>query len=351
MDTVRIGIVGLGSVCRQRHIPGLRAIEGVEIVAVANRTRASSERASAEFEIPVVCENWRELVARPDLDAVVVGTWPYLHREVSVAALESGKHVFCQARLAMDYPDALEMARCARRTGMVAMVCPVPIGLTKDATMKRYVEQKRLGEIRLVRVQSMTNSFVDPATPASWRKDHRLSGLNMHTLGMYIEVIHRWFGWTRAVQASTQIFVAERVDPDGQRLRIEIPDQALINAEMMAGFPVQYVISTIVHHGDDTIEMYGSEGSLRYEVATDTLYGAAPGQPMGSATVDVRDASDAAQWRVERDFIDAIREGIAYHPSFEDGLKYMQVIQAVYDSARDGQRVELETNTREKPSE
>jgi predicted dehydrogenase len=341
MAIIRVGFVGLGSVCRQKHVPGLRAIEGVKIVAVANRTRESSNRVSAELDIPEVYEDWRELVARADLDAIVVGTWPYMHREVSVAALESGKHVLCQARMAMDYSDALEMYRCARRTGKVAMVCPVPIGLTKDATMRRYVDQRRLGEIRLVRVHSMSDSFADADAPATWRKDHRLSGLNMHTLGMYVEVVHRWFGWTRAVQASTQTFVAERTDSSGQQLRIEIPDQVLINTELTAGFPVQYTISTVVHHGEDAIEVYGSEGSLRYEVASDTLYGAAPGQPMGSATIDVRDTADADTWRVERDFIDAIRDGTEYHPSFEDGLKYMQVIQAVYDSAREGRRIEL----------
>ncbi|HPU98500.1 MAG TPA: Gfo/Idh/MocA family oxidoreductase, partial [Candidatus Hydrogenedentes bacterium] len=90
MNTLRIGFVGLGGICRQRHVPGLKKLPGIELRAVANRTRESSEKAAREFGIPVVCDSWQELVARDDIDIVFVGTWPYLHREVSVAALQSG---------------------------------------------------------------------------------------------------------------------------------------------------------------------------------------------------------------------------------------------------------------------
>ncbi len=95
MDRVRVGFIGLGGICRDRHVPGLRRIPGVEIVAVANRTRESSERAAAEFAIPKVCDRWEDVIARDDVDAVFIGTWPYMHRDMSIAALEAGKHVFC----------------------------------------------------------------------------------------------------------------------------------------------------------------------------------------------------------------------------------------------------------------
>lgn len=342
MQTLRVGIVGLGGICRERHLPGLRRIPGVEIAAVCNSTRASSERAAREFEIPAVCDRWEDIVARDDIDAVLIGTWPYMHRPISVAALHAGKHVFCQARMAMNYAEAREMCDAARASDRVAMVCPVPFGLTKDATISRYVQSGRLGELRLVRVQSMSNVFADPAAPMTWRKDHRLSGLNMLTLGMYIELIHRWFGWTRTVSALTQTFVSERTDTAGKRMQVQIPDQILMNTVLENGTPVQYVISAAVHHGHDQIEIHGSKWTLQYEVNEDVLYGAAPGQPMGSATLDTDNEYDPVNWRVEQDFVDAIREGKEYHPNFEDGMKYMQVIEAAYDSAREGCTIQLD---------
>ncbi len=334
METIRVGVVGLGGIARSRHIPGLRAIEGIEIVAVANRTRESSEKAAQEFDIPVVCGSWEELVARDDIDVVFIGTWPYMHCPVTLAALDAGKHVFCQARMAMNYEEAVRMEARARASDRVTGLCPVPIGLSVDATVKRLLREGELGSIRLVRVQSFSNAYAAPEVPMDWRKNARYSGLNMHTLGMYVEVIHRWFGWTRSVNgALTQVFIPERLGESGELEAVGVPDQVMFNTTMQAGFPVQYVISAAVHHGMDAIEIYGSRATLRYDVKSDVLFGGHEGVGMGKVAIRPEDAYDLEHWQVERDFIAAIREGKEYHPDFEDGLKYMEVIQAVYDAA------------------
>lgn len=342
-DTLRVGFVGLGGICRQRHVPGLKRIPGVEIVAVANRSRASSERAAAEFGIPEICEDWRELVARPDLQAVFIGTWPYMHREVALAALDAGKHVFCQARMAMNAAEALEMVRRARALDLVAALCPVPFGLKYDRAVARMLREGELGEIRLVQAASLSGAYADPATPMNWRKDHRLSGLNMHTLGMYVEVMHRWFGWTAEVSAQTQTFVPERVDETGARVEVRIPDQILLAARQRNGIPIQYAFSTVAPHPVDRVEVYGSAATLRYDVASDVMTIARAGETT-FVEVEVRpdEAYDVAQWRVEEDFVAAIREGRPYHPDFEDGVRYMQVVDAVYTSANSGKVVPIE---------
>ena len=68
------------------HIPKLQAIEGVKIVSVCNRSRASSARVAKQFGIPKTYETWTELIEADDTDAIVVGTWPYLHCATSLAA-------------------------------------------------------------------------------------------------------------------------------------------------------------------------------------------------------------------------------------------------------------------------
>ncbi|MCP4638836.1 MAG: Gfo/Idh/MocA family oxidoreductase [bacterium] len=333
MQSVRVGIVGLGGICRSRHVPGLRRIEGVEIVAATNRTPESSRAVADEFGIPETCASWQELVARDDLDAIVIGTWPYLHRDISIAAIQAGKHVFCQARMAMDAAEAQDMCAAAESSELVAMLCPVPVGLSIDATVARMSREGVLGDVRLVRVQSFTDAFASPDAPMNWRKDHRLSGLNMWTLGMYAEVVHRWFGWTRTVTAATQTFVSERVDESGKRIEVEIPDQVLVHTTTVSGVPMQYTISAAVHNGTDAIEIYGTGQTLRYDVGADILYASAPGEPMKPVHIHREDRYDVANWRVEEDFVDAIRTGSEYHPNFEDGFHYMQMVQAVYDSA------------------
>ena len=86
MSTIRVGIVGLGANTRLRHVPGLRACADVEIVSVCNRRPDSTRAAAAEFDIPRMCDRWEDLITDDDIDAVVIGTWPYLHCPIALAA-------------------------------------------------------------------------------------------------------------------------------------------------------------------------------------------------------------------------------------------------------------------------
>ena len=92
-ESVRIGLIGAGKNTRERHIPGFQSVEGVEIAAVANRSMQSGRQVADQFNIPQVYGNWQELLEDDSLDAVCIGTWPYMHRTLTLAALESGKHV------------------------------------------------------------------------------------------------------------------------------------------------------------------------------------------------------------------------------------------------------------------
>ena len=76
---IRVGFIGAGANTRLHHLPKLRAQPGVELAAVANRSRESGERVAKEFGVAKVYDDWREVVKAPDLDAICIGTWPYTH--------------------------------------------------------------------------------------------------------------------------------------------------------------------------------------------------------------------------------------------------------------------------------
>src|SRR6516164_9558638 len=114
-NPLRVGLIGAGANMRARHIPGLRALPDVEIVAVCNRRPQSTVAAAQEFGIARTFEHWQDLVADPDIDAIVIGTWPYLHCPTTLAALAAGKHVLTEARMSMNAAEAHRMLAAARR--------------------------------------------------------------------------------------------------------------------------------------------------------------------------------------------------------------------------------------------
>ena len=99
-QVIRVGLIGAGRNTRERHLPGFQKISGVEIAAVANRSRESGQAVADSFNIPTVYDNWRDLLEDPTIDAICIGTWPYMHCTLALAALDKGKHVLCEARMA-----------------------------------------------------------------------------------------------------------------------------------------------------------------------------------------------------------------------------------------------------------
>src|SRR5438128_2231840 len=243
--TLRIGLIGAGANTRSRHIPGLKAIEDVEIMAVCNRRPGSTAAAAREFGIAKTYEHWQDLVADHDIDAVVIGTWPYLHCPITLAALEAGKHVLTEARMAMSAAEAHRMLAAARRhPNLVTQVVPSPFGLTGDAVVKELIADGYLGELREVYVYSLGAALADPAAPLSWRQDAALSGFNMLTLGILHETLLRWVPPPVRVTAQVHAHVPTRIDPaSGARRPVGTPDSVQVLAILENGARAVYHLS------------------------------------------------------------------------------------------------------------
>ena len=109
-------------------------------MAVCNRRRESARRVASEFDIPKVHGSWEDLVSDPEVDAVVIGAWPYLHCPVTLAAFDAGKHVLTQARMAMNAREAQRMLdRSHESPRLTAMIVPSPYGLAGDAFMRSLI--------------------------------------------------------------------------------------------------------------------------------------------------------------------------------------------------------------------
>jgi predicted dehydrogenase len=345
---LRIGLIGAGGNMRVRHIPGLRAQPEVEIVAVCNRRPGSTTAVAREFSIPRTFERWQDLVAEPDIDALVVGTWPYLHCPITLAALEAGKHVLTEARMSLNAAEAHRMLDASQRhSHLVTQIVPSPFGLKGHDVMKELIESGYLGELREVQVYNLSDSLADPASPLSWRQDVALSGYNMLTLGILHETLLRWVPAPVSVLAQVHAFIPARIDPQsGVKRAVGTPDSVQVLAVLENGARAVYHLSGIMPFPQGAgIRLHGSEGMLHYDLLNDRIFGRSRREPKG-ASDELQEipipAGRARHWRVEEEFISAIcdRTPIEW-TNFATGVRYMEFTEAVARSAQLGQTVEL----------
>src|SRR3989440_7131567 len=327
---LRIGIIGAGGIVKQRHLPAFKRRSDLEIVAISNSTYESAEKFCQE-NVPtaVPIANWPDLVALHDLDVVWIGTPPYMHSAVTISALEAGKHVFCQARMSMDLAEAEEMLAASKRyPELVTMLCPPPFGMRADLLVKKILAENYIGRTHHVRLQSFTGNYLDPDTPAHWRQKIEISGLNTLTLGIYVEVLHRWLGDIIGVFARGKI-----IRPVRQGYGVIVPDLLTILCSFENGAEGVLEFSGINALAEgDRLEIYGSVGTLTDDFTSDVVQAGKHGDRALPVIDGPRDLS--GEWRVEGGFLAAVKSKGRVHPqpSFEDGIRYMRVVQAVADS-------------------
>ncbi len=338
-ERIGIGIVGAGGIARARHVPAFRALPGVELVGIVNRTPASSARAAAELGIPRTYPDWEALVADPAVDAVVVATWPYLHAPVTTAALAAGKHVLVEGRMALDAAEARAMLAAAdARPDRVALVVPAPFGFA-DVTIRRLLAAGAIGDLRTVRVA--WSGGIAPTGRDQWRRERRHSGNNVMTLGILYESVARWLGHAIDVSATLRNFAPTQPGPDGTAIPADVPDVAVA----VAGFPGRLpVVFEIAGYGrPDPVNgatLVGTAGVLQVDFAGSHLRFA----PAGTGALEEVPIPDGERWTwdVEASFVGAIRGTEAVLVTdFATGVRYMAFTDAVHEADRTGCRVAL----------
>ncbi len=338
---IRIGMIGAGTNLRTVQIPGFRQIPGCEIVAVANRSLESSQRVADEFSIPRAYANWEELLDDDNIDAVSIGTWPYMHRTLTLAALERGKHVLTQARMANTAQEARDMLEASlRHPDLVCQLVPTSQTYRIDNVLKRMIGDGFLGEILSVEAQRLQSRFRQVDGDLDWRHDERYSGYNTLTIGASYEAMMRWLGSGNRVIAMSKIHVPFRHNARGELTPVTIPDHVDILYELANGAQVHMRASetTGLSTGSQTW-IHGSDGTIYVDRRQNVFAGR---RGASELTQVPNPQSEQAFYRVPEEFINAIRgiEEVTMAP-FATGVHYMEWTEAVYRSSQTGQAVYL----------
>jgi predicted dehydrogenase len=330
---------------RTRHIPGFRAIDGVELVSVSNRGRESSERAAAEFGLPKVYDNWLDLVRADDTDAICIGTWPSMHCPVTLAALRHDKHVLTEARMAMNAAEARAMLDASRAAPhLVTQIAPpftFKAAVRLTPTLREMLAAGYLGDLLTVEMLITQRKFVDTESPMNPRLDRDLSGYNTMLMGIWYEILMHWIGPASRVMAMTRTVVPQRRDAQGVLRTVSVPDHVDVLCQMVCGAQAHLRFSAVTGLAPaNDVWLFGSRGTLKVDVEKAELYGGTRDDKELAAVAIPPDKE--SRWRVEEEFVNAIRgiEPVKF-TTFADGVRYMEFTEAVARSAQAGKAIAL----------
>jgi predicted dehydrogenase len=335
---------------------------------LCGRDRAATERAAARLGWEETVTDWRELVARDDVQLVDICTPGDTHAAIAIAALEAGKHVLCEKPLANTLAEAEAMAAAAERAaarGVRAMVAFNYRRVPALALARRLIAEGRLGAVRHVRAAYLQDWLVDEEFPLTWRLTRERAGSGaLGDLGAHlVDLVQHVTGEPiTGVSALTETFVRERPlpgGPAGAAGEVTVDDAAVFLARLGGGALATFEATRMATGRRNALrlEINGTEGSLAFDLETlDELHLYEAGEPTtaGFRRIHVTDPGHPyleGWWPAGhnlgyehsftheiRDLLHAVAEGTDPTPGFADGLRVQQVLAAVETSAADRSR-------------
>ncbi len=338
---MRIGLIGCGNVGVNSHIPAVQANEGMTIVAAADPTPARLEAAAtaAGLSAENLYADWRDLLARDDIEAVIVATPQRFRPEIVIAAAKAGKHILAEKPLALTPAAAQTMIDAAAEHGVTLATVHNYHFMPVYSDIKAVLDSGEIGEAE---VADLTYLGVEDRPGAAafaprWRHDASESGGGVLMDMLHIVYLANWFmgGFPTAVSA----WVDRRLDGEG-----DVEDIALVRYDYPAGHAM---VNMAWGLGPGGASIGGTKGRL---VMTNRDHGTHPFVP--AERVDVVSEAGSRSWTprepiaygmagIAGDFRDAVSEGRAPIGNGEAGLRTLEAVLGAYLSGALGVPVSL----------
>ena len=357
-DFIGIGIIGTGF-ARSTQIPGFRACEGARVVAIASGHRENAERVALEFGIENVADDWREVVARDDVNLVSIVTPPVTHPEMTLAALDAGKAVLCEKPMAMNAEESDAMRRRAEEVGALALIDHELRFLPGRLKAREIIHSGKIGEVRHAKLLFRSDSRATSDRKWDWWSDAESGGGALGAIGSHAVDAFRWLLGAEVshVFGSLSTHVAEREDKKtGELRRVTTDDEANLilrfeETDLTAGATATISLSVVeAGRPEHRLEIFGSKGALRIEESGELMraqIGAGDWERVeterGPLAEGMRDGGWSRGFTIfSRAIIEAMRDGrntVEGAATFEDGYRTQLVLDAARRSNESGEMI------------
>jgi len=343
MSMLKLGLVGFGKIARRMYVPHIQANPEAELVAISDTSREVLELAQEEFSISQVFTDYREMLGV--VDAVCVCAPNLLHASVTIDALRHGKPVLVEKPMAVTLEEAQGMVAAGEESGVVLMVNQSQRFSPLFVKAKEVVESGVLGDIVGVRSVFGHAGPVWWSPESSWFFDKAVAGfgpladLGIHRVDMVRHLVDMEY---------QEVFSAVSHMRDGQG---DVEDNAVIVGKLENGALASVMVSWTIHgRVDDTMDIYGSKGTLKIKYGEDRVLFADMEQPIADSSIafsvprPYEPAYEQGEWLFFSgidNFIDAIQGKAECAVPGSEGLRSLEVILAAAKAADSGCTVKL----------
>ncbi|MEZ5347230.1 MAG: Gfo/Idh/MocA family oxidoreductase [Pyrinomonadaceae bacterium] len=347
---IGIGIIGTGF-AKSTQIPAFLECKDAEVVSIASRSLQNAEKTANSFGIKHFTDDWRETIVREDIDLISITTPPVLHHEMTMFALEHGKHILCEKPMAMNVAEAEEMTRLASEKGVMALIDHELRFLNGRRKAYELIRNGEIGQIVHFKQMFRNASRGKLNVPWNWWSDIDSGGGALGAIGSHAIDAFEWFTGSGITDVFCMLKtnIKERFDQNGKKRAVTSDDEAnlilkIADSELTrdtsaaASFSVaeagKYDFRTMIFGTEGSL-MIGESGELRI-----AKMGGKDWEPIEIELGDPPPNTITGGWsrgfmQFAREIVEALRDGkkpIQHAATFETGLRVQKVLDAARES-------------------
>ncbi len=352
MKPVKIAVIGTGSIS-SFHLDSYKKNPNANLYAVCDLNEERARAAAEKYGAEKVYTDYRELLADPVIEAVSICTWNNTHAEISIAALEAGKHVLVEKPLCRTVEDALLIQEAVAKSGKLLQVGFVRRYDTNAQLLRAMADRGEFGEIYFAKASTLRRL----GNPGGWFSDiERSGGGPLIDIGVHvIDLCWYMMGRPKPVSVSANTYrklgnrsnvknlsYYQAADYDASKNTVEDLANALIRFENGASLLVDVSFTLHAKSNESAVKLYGEKGGFEIDPETvivteqnDTILNVYP-------QTDNKGFDFAGAFQNEIDhFIDCVSNGRQPISPVEDGVEIMKILAGIYESAAKGAEVRL----------
>jgi predicted dehydrogenase len=342
---IRVGIIGCGKIAQVRHLPEYAENAACSITAVYDINQERAREIARQYGVKAYA-TYRELLEDKDIDAVSVCAANAVHAEITIAALNAGKHVLCEKPMATTLQKCEAMAEAARRNGKFLMIGHNQRLAKAHIMARRLIEQGVIGRILTFRTTfghgGPETWSVDPGQNV-WFFDKRQAGMGaMADLGIHKTDLIQFLTGRKVSEVTAYIGTLDKHGVDGELIGV---DDNAICIYRMDGGAVGTMTASWTYYGpeDNSTILYGTEGIMR--IYDDPKYSVIVEKKNGEKVYHALDHIQTNDSQTKSGvidlWIDCLLNNRPPEISGEDALSAMRAVFGAIESARTGKTVRV----------